>query len=66
MVLDEANYFTRRALFQFDLASVAEDEGVARVHVRMSDLYLARARTIVAEQTMGAWPDNVVPLRAIA
>lgn len=66
MFLDEASYFTQRALFQFDLASAADDESVTRVHVRMSDLYLERARTIVAEQTKGAWPDNVVPLRAIA
>lgn len=66
MVLVDAGYFTQRALFRFDLAAAADVEGVARVHVRMSDLYLERARAIVAEQTIDAWPDNVVPLRAIA
>ncbi len=66
MTLDEASYFTRRALFQFDRASAADDESIASVHARLSDLYLERARAIVAEQTMGDWPDNVVPLRATA
>ena len=46
MFLTDADYFTRRALTQLDRAAVAVDDGVARVHVRLSDLYLERARHI--------------------
>lgn len=66
MFLDEASYFTRRATFQLQQASAASDDNVARVHARLSDLYLEQARAIIAEQTHMSWPANVVPLRASA
>lgn len=65
MILDDASYFTRRALFQFEQASVTDDDTVARVHVQLSDLYLERARQVVSEQTSSSPRDNVVPLRAV-
>lgn len=50
MFLSDADYFTRRALTQLDRAVIADDPGVARVHVRLSDLYLERARTIMGRE----------------
>ena len=50
MFLSDADYFTRRALTQLDCAASAQDLGVARVHVRLSDLYLERARTIMGRE----------------
>ena len=50
MFLNDADYFTRRALTQLDRAACATDQGIARVHARLSDLYLERARTIVERE----------------
>lgn len=66
MNFDEVSYYTRRALTQLGLAADAVDGGVARVHAELSDLYLERARELVACTQEAGLPDNVVPLRAIA
>lgn len=58
MFLNDADYFTRRALTQLDRAASAADQGVARVHVRLSDLYLERARTIV-ERELSVGPEMI-------
>ena len=50
MSLTEAQYFTRRAAEQIDRAAQARDEGIARVHCELTDLYLSRARDAVDEE----------------
>lgn len=60
MFLSDADYFTRRALTQLDQAAAAADQGVARVHVRLSDLYLERARTIMGRELNGTMPGNTL------
>lgn len=63
MNMDEASYFTRRAVAQMELASDAAGEDIGRVHARLSDLYLERARSLVAHETSVGLEGNVVPLR---
>lgn len=66
MFLNDATYFARRASSQLELAASAFDDDIARVHVRLSDLYLERARDIVTREMSGGWSDNVVPIRVPA
>lgn len=50
MSLTEAQYFTRRAAEQIDRANQARDQGIARVHCELTELYLSRARDAVDEE----------------
>lgn len=62
MVLDEAAYFTRRALTQIDFAAQAADDHVAQIHVRLSSLYLRRSLA-ETEGMLVERPSSVIPLR---
>lgn len=64
MVLDDATYFTRRALWQIDRASDAADGGLAEVHVELTSLYLKRALSHLENALEG--PSNVLPMRIVA
>lgn len=65
MILDDAAYFTRRALWQIDRASEADDDGIAQVHVELSSLYLQRALSD-AERALTKKPEPMMPLRIVA
>lgn len=59
MCLIEAQYYTRRASEQMDRATQARDEGIARVHCELTELYLSRARDAVD----GEFRDTVQQVR---
>lgn len=65
MVLEDAAYFTRRALWQIDRASIAADDGVAEVHVRLTSLYLQRALSDAEDALIGV-PSKAIPMRIVA
>ncbi len=65
MVLNDAAYYTRRALWQFDRASETLDQGFAEIHVRLSALYLQHALSD-AEDALGEEPEKVMALRIVA
>lgn len=66
MFLSDATYFARRASSQLELAANAFDDDIGRVHLRLSDLYLERARDLLTNEMNGGWSDNVVPIRVPA
>lgn len=65
MVLNDAAYFTRRALWQIDMASEADDDGIADVHMKLSSLYLQRALSD-AERALTEKPRPMMELRIVA
>lgn len=64
MVLDDARYLTRRALTQLDCASRAADADIEQVHLRMSDLYLERARDSIERELRTELHGTVIPFAA--
>lgn len=65
MFLEDADYFTRRALSQLGCAANAADGGIALVHARLSNLYLERARMLVEREMGAGWQGADQRLTAI-
>ena len=65
MVLDDSAYFTRRAMWQIDRASEADDDVIADVHARLSSLYLQRALSDT-EHALTEKPEPMMELRIVA
>lgn len=65
MVLDDAAYFTRRALCQIDRASQAVDDDIADIHVKLSALYLQHALSDTKDALIEE-PEQTMALRIVA
>lgn len=55
MSIDDAEYFLQRALSEVKCAAIAGDDRIASVHLRLSNLLLQHARTLVS------WSGDDVP-----
>lgn len=67
MFIEDAEYFTQRALSEIRFASTIGDSGSGRVHLQLSQLLLERARMVVAD-TMNrgthSQPLRIIPTMA--